>query len=190
MGKTDPIQPIIVLGNTFQCGSYILRIRLAEKLSLRFGRFKKGKPITLPAGEYAYIGSALSTKGSTSLALRLVRHGTRSGDKPSHQIRGQMVEYFRKIGLGNKNPLPKHGKKLHWNVDYLLDQPSAEIISVFIIRSDRKLEAELSQFLENDTSVFEKGLGANDIPGATHILRVKADKTWWEDLANRLKIFL
>ncbi|MCZ6679413.1 MAG: DUF123 domain-containing protein [Candidatus Poribacteria bacterium] len=191
MRKTDPISPIFVLGSEFQGGSYILRIQLQENLNLRFGRFKKGKLIPLPAGDYAYIGSALSAKGSTSLALRLVRHATRSGDKPPHKLRPEMVEHFNAIGLGKENPLPKHGKKMHWNVDHLLDQRSAEIVNLFIIRSDRKLEAALGQFLESDphTIVIEKGLGANDVPGNTHILRVEADDTWWADLANRLKVF-
>ncbi len=51
---------------------------------------------------------------------------------------------------------------------------------------------ELGRFLEDDrhTSVFEKRLGANDVPGATHILRVEADELWWRHLANRLKIYV
>jgi Uri superfamily endonuclease len=181
---------ITILGTEFQCGSYVLRIRLEEALTLRFGRFKKGKAITMSAGEYVYVGSALSTRGATSLASRLVRHATRSGDKPPHRIRGEMLEHFRTIGLGKENPTPKHGKKTHWHVDYLLDELSAEIVNVFAIRSDRKLEAALGKFLENHphTVVFEKGLGANDVSGNTHILRVGADETWWHDLVDRLRV--
>ena len=192
MPVVEKIPLVVVLGDDFQCGSYVLRIELREGLNLWFGGFKKRKLITLPAAEYAYIGSALSTKGGSSLALRLVRHATRGGGKPPHQIRTKMVEHFRDIGLGRENPLPKHGKKMHWNVDYLLDQPSAEIVNVFIIRSDQKLEAALGKFLENDlhTHVIEKGLGANDVPGNTHILRVEADETWWYALADRLRGFL
>ena len=179
------------MGDDFQCGSYILRIQLKEQVNLRFGRFKKGKLLVLTAGEYAYIGSALSTKGSTSLALRLIRHATRSGDKPPHTIRPKMVEHFKDIGLGRENPLPKHEKKLHWNVDYLLDLPFTEIVNVFIIRSDRKLEAKLGRALEHDpfTHVIEKGLGANDVPGNTHILRVEAEETWWCALTDLLRDF-
>ena len=178
---------IVVLGDNSQCGSYILRIQLTEVVNLRFGRFKKGKLIHLPVGEYAYVGSAFS-----SLASRLIRHATRSGNQPPHRIRAEMIECFKRIGLGKQNPLPKRAKKKHWNIDYLVDLQTAEIVNVFLIRSDRKLESTLGKFLENDphTHVFEKGLGANDLPGHTHILRVVADEMWWCALADRLGMFL
>ena len=72
---------ILIIGNDSQAGTYILRIRLKENTTLKFGKFKKGKLISLPAGDYVYIGSALSQKGSTSLARRLIRHATRSNHK-------------------------------------------------------------------------------------------------------------
>ncbi|MCH8290181.1 GIY-YIG nuclease family protein [Candidatus Poribacteria bacterium] len=178
---------IVVLGDNFQCGSYILRIQLKEAVNLRFGRFKKGKLIHLPVGEYAYVGSAFS-----SLASRLVRHATRSGNQPPHRIRAEMIECFKRIGLGKQNPLPKRAKKKHWHIDYLVDLQTAEIVNVLLIRSDRKLESTLGKLLENDahTHVFEKGLGASDLPGHTHILRVVADEMWWCALADRLGMFL
>lgn len=42
--------------------------------------------------------------------------------------------------------------------------------------------------LEDDSAivVFEKGLGGNDRPGHTYLLRVEADDTWWNVLAARL----
>ena len=188
----DGSPPIIILGAQSQCGAYILRIRLAEALTLRFGRFKKGKPIPLRAGEYTYVGSARSLKGATSLRARLLRHATRTSDKPPHQIREDMVEHFKAVGLGKGTLPPKREKRLFWNVDYLLNQPSAEIITAFVIRSDKQLEAELGRLLEKDphTVVFERGLGANDVPGATHILCVKADETWWRNLRARLEAFV
>jgi len=178
---------IVVLGDNFQCGSYILRIQLKEAVNLRFGRFKKGKLIHLPLGEYAYVGSAFS-----SLASRLVRHATRSGNQPPHRIRAEMIECFKRIGLGKQNPLPKRAKKKHWHIDYLVDLQTAEIVNVLLIRSDKKLEAMLGKFLEKDphTHVFEKGLGASDLPGHTHILRVVADEIWWCALADRVRMFL
>ena len=57
------IPPIVLIGDESQAGTYILRIHLKEDTSLQFGRFKKGKLISLPAGDYAYVGSALSEKG-------------------------------------------------------------------------------------------------------------------------------
>lgn len=81
------IPNIFLIGKDSQAGTYVLRIRLKEDTELKFGRFKKGKLISLPAGDYTYVGSALSEKGATSLARRLVRHATRSGDKPPHYQR-------------------------------------------------------------------------------------------------------
>ena len=81
------ISNIHIIGGKSQAGTYVLRIHLKENTTLQFGRFKKGKLISLPAGDYAYVGSALSEKGATSLARRLIRHATRSGNKPPHTIR-------------------------------------------------------------------------------------------------------
>ena len=58
------IPSIVIIGDESYAGTYILRIRLERDTALRFGRFKKGKLISLLAGEYAYIGSALAEKGS------------------------------------------------------------------------------------------------------------------------------
>ena len=182
------VPSIVIIGDESQAGTYILRIHLKADTTLRFGRFKKGKLISLPAGEYAYIGSALSEKGATSLARRLVRHATRSGDKRPHSIREQIIREFAECGLGTGNLLPKRGKTLHWNVDFLLDLPSVEIVSLIAIRSPERLERRLAKQLERDshTQIIERGLGANDVPGNTHLLRVSADKAWWASLAARL----
>jgi hypothetical protein len=47
----------------------------------------------------------------------------------------------------------------------------------------------LGQFIKRDPHafVFEKGLGANDVPGNTHILRIEAPAAWWNGLRPRLK---
>ena len=174
----------VIIGNESQAGTYVLRIHVKEDTSLQFGRFKKGKLISLPAGDYAYVGSALSEKGATSLAKRLVRHATRSGDKRPHGIRNRMVEQFAECGLGDGNLLPKRGKTLFWNVDFLLDLESAEIKGFSAIRSSERLEDRLAKKLEQDphTQVIERGLGANDVPGNTHLLRVRADESWWGSL--------
>ena len=179
---------IILIGDESQAGTYVLRIHLKEDTSLQFGRFKKGKWISLTAGDYAYVGSALSEKGATSLARRLVRHATRSGDKQPHRIRGKMVEQFADCGLGDGNLLPKRGKTLFWNIDFLLDLEAAEIAGFTAIRSAERLEGRLAKKLEQDphTQVIERGLGANDVPGNTHVLRVCADESWWRSLPAKL----
>ena len=177
---------IRIIGGDVQAGTYVLRIRLKEDTILQFGRFKKGKWISLLAGDYTYVGSALSEKGATSLARRLIRHATRSRDKPPHAIREKMIHQFTECDLGGGNLLPRQGKTLHWNVDFLLDLQSAEIVNIFAIRSPERLENRIAKQLERDprTDVIERGLGANEAPGATHLLRVRADSTWWASLIN------
>lgn len=182
------IPSILIIGDDSQAGTYVLRIRLKEDTRLQFGRFKKGKPISLPAGDYTYVGSALSEKGATSLPRRLIRHATRSDDKPPHCIREKMISCFAACGLGNGDLLPKHGKTLYWNIDFLLDSQSAEIVSIFAIRSPDRLENTIAKRLEynSDTWIIEQGLGASDAPGSTHLLYVSADKIWWASLAAQL----
>ena len=180
------IPSIRIIGDSSQAGTYILRIRLKENTTLQFGRFKKGKLISLPVGDYLYVGSALAEKGATSLARRLIRHATRSGDKPPHVIRKKMINQFAECGLGSGDLLPRQGKTLHWNVDFLLDRQSAELINIFAIRSHKRLENRIAKQLERDphTDVIERGLGANDTPGNTHLLRVQADSAWWMSLTD------
>ena len=182
------IPRILIIGDKSQAGTYILRIRLKEDTTLRFGRFKKGKLISTPAGEYAYVGSALAEKGATTLARRLVRHATRSGDQRPHRIREAMLSRFAECGLGDGDLLPRRGKTLHWNVDFLLDLPSAELVGVSAIRSRERLEDRLAKRLEEDpdTGVIERGLGANDVPGNTHLLHVSAAEAWWASLPDLL----
>ena len=183
------IPNIFILGEDSQAGTYVLRIRLKEDTELQFGRFKKGKLISLPAGDYTYVGSALSEKGATSLARRLVRHATRSGDKPPHAIREEMLIQFRECDLGPPNPLPKSGKKLFWNIDFMLDLELTEIINVIAIRSPERLENTIAEFLEHnaDTQIIEKSLGANDAPSYTHVLRVNPGDMWWTSIAENIQ---
>ncbi len=186
------IPRVVITGSDSQAGTYILRIHLNQDTALQFGRFKKGKLISLPAGDYIYVGSALSDRGSTSLARRLIRHATRNDDKPPHAIREKMMNRFIECGLGPSDLLPKRRKTLHWNVDFLLDLQSAEIVNILAIRSPESLENRIAKRLENDphTEIIEPGLGANDAPGNTHLLRVRADNTWWVSLADQAMTFL
>ncbi len=180
---------IVIIGNASQAGTYVLRIRLKEDTTLQFGRFKKGKRISLPAGDYVYIGSALSEKGATSLARRLIRHATRSGAKPPHAIREKMMTRFAECGLGPRDLLPKHGKTLHWNVDFLLDLQSAKIVNILAIRSPVRLENRITKYLESDprTEIIERGLGANDAPGSTHLLRLRTDNISWASVVTVIR---
>ena len=179
---------ILIIGDDSQAGTYILWIHLKQDTKLRFGRFKKGKLISLAAGDYVYVGSALSEKGATSLSRRLIRHATRTGDKPPHTIRKKMVNRFVECGLGLRDILPKRCKTLHWNVDFLLDLQSAEIVNILAIRSPKRLEYTIAELLERDvdTQIIEKGLGASDAPHNTHLLRVNSDKMWWTSLVDNM----
>lgn len=189
MTTKNKLPSIVVLGDDItQGGSYLLRLRISEKLQISFGRFKKGKVIQIPPGECIYIGSALSNKGAMSLGRRLVRHATRTGRQTPHFIRADLIDHFQTIGLGQGDLRPQGEKKLFWNVDHLLDQPGVTLTHIILIRSLLRLEPQLGQLLEQDpcTSIMEKGLGANDVPGNTHLLQVRADEAWWVSLVNRL----
>ena len=179
---------IAVCGGDEQSGSYLLRIRAAEDMVFPYGRFKKAKPVETRAGEYLYVGSALAKKGGVSLARRLVRHATRTGNRPPHPIRRGFLQFFPTVRLGEGNLLPRNGKRLHWNVDHLLDRASVELTGAVIMRHAVGIEAALGKRMERDPRafVFEKGLGANDIPGNTHLLRIEADDAWWRELPEKV----
>jgi Uri superfamily endonuclease len=186
---TDIPCRVDVIGEDSQGGTYVLRIRVREPLAMPFGRFRKGKVIDVPAGDCLYIGSALARKGGVSLARRLVRHASRTGDRPPHVIRDVLIARFAEVGLGTGDLRPRKGKHLHWNVDHLLDRPQADIRRVYAIRSEVRLERAIGERLLADphTHVFEKGLGANDLPGNTNILHVGAGEHWWDELGARIQ---
>ena len=99
-----------------------------------------------------------------------------------------MLEQFAECGLGNGNLLPRQSKTLFWNIDFFLDLNAAAIVGLYIIRSPERLEDSLAKWLEQDphTQVIERGLGANDVPGNTHLLHVCADESWWRSLPAEL----
>ncbi len=183
---------IAVCGGEEPSGAYLLRIHVRESLTMPYGRFKKAKPIHTPAGEYLYVGSALASKGGVSLARRLARHASRTGDLPPHPIQQTFLQFFPSIQLGEGNLLPRNGKRLHWNIDHLLDRSEAELIGAVILRTRAKIERELGQLILKDpcASVIEKGLGANDIPGNTHILKIDAEEAWWRQLPVKVRTLI
>ena len=186
--RLDERASLVVLGDAYQSGSYVLRISVQEPAEVAFGRFDGGKPIQVPSGEYAYVGSAMADRGPSSLARRLVRHATRTEDLPPHGVRASMLMHFPRVGLGEGDLLPRGSKRRHWHVDYLLDLPRAEMTCCFALRWPVRLESEVARLLEvaAQTSVLASGLGANDAAEATHLLRVRADDRWWEGLPHEL----
>ena len=99
---------------------------------------------------------------------------------------------FREMSLGSEQLVPSKTKKLHWHVDHLLDLFDAELVGVVAIRSPIRMEAELGHWLVTDlgTEIIAAGLGANDVPGGTHVLRVVGGETWWDELPGRIKVLL
>lgn len=177
------------LGGDSQGGSYLLRIAVDRPITMPFGRFDGGKLITVPAGEHSYVGSALGQTGAVCLARRLVRHASRTGAKTHHRIRDTMLREFARVGLGCGNLLPVNRKHLRRNVDHLLDQSVAHLVAAYVIRCRTRLERQLGQLIQEDPAaeIYEPGLGANDIPGNTHLLRIAADDDWWAELPARLE---
>ena len=179
---------LTIVGGESHAGTYLLRIHLRDSLAVSFGRFLGGAPISLPAGEYAYVGSALGERGPATLARRLARHATRSTGRSPHPIRAAMVGCFPRLGLGEGDLLPRGAKKLFWHVDYLLEPDEAALTAAYIIRSPVPLERELAGLLQDDpaTAVVARGLGASDAASLTHLYRVEAAAAWWENLRSRL----
>ncbi|MEN8243195.1 MAG: GIY-YIG nuclease family protein [Chloroflexota bacterium] len=169
---------ITLLGTESPGGVYLLRVYLAQPTTLTFGRHRGGTPIPLPRGEYLYIGSALS-----ALTNRLLRHATRGGNQPAHQIRDALHSTLIETGLKGKLPTQK---TVRWHIDYLLDLPSAEITAVLALRTDQKLEKPLAESLAAlpETLPVSPGLGASDHPGQTHLLQVKKGNHCWERIIN------
>ena len=179
---------ITVIGHHLPCGIYVLLISVLSDLELAFGGFKKGKVIHLPQAEYIYTGSALGKKGSTCLAHRLVRHTTRTPNRMPHQIRPNVLEFFSDIKLANGELIPRTAKTLYWNIDHLLNQIEVEISGLACIRIEEPLEVKIGKMLElrSDTSIIEKGLGANDIKGNTHFLQLADSGKNWPLLIDSL----
>ncbi|MFA6108733.1 MAG: GIY-YIG nuclease family protein [Candidatus Latescibacterota bacterium] len=182
-----PPTPVVILGAEALGGAYLLRIRLRRGVRLRFGRFQGGRPISLTAGEYVYVGSALARPGSAALARRLLRHATRAGGG-SHPVRPVLLQVLRDTGLAPGAMRPPATKRLHWHVDYLLEHRAAALIGVVALRTSTAREDDLAALLaaEPRTRMVARGLGASDAAGQTHLFGVPADAAWWTGLVGRI----
>ncbi|MCA9934113.1 MAG: GIY-YIG nuclease family protein [Ardenticatenaceae bacterium] len=171
---------VVVVGDTaVSTGSYLLRIQVMADLQVRFGRFAGGAALFVPRGEYVYVGSAMR-----GLAARLLRHASRS-QGAHHAIFVEMQRQFVALGLlrANWRLAPK---RLHWHVDYLLEETAVTLTHVLLIRSRDRLESHLARRLMADaaTHALIPSLGASDASGETHLLRVAADEAWWDRVAQ------
>ncbi|MHA2092840.1 MAG: GIY-YIG nuclease family protein [Candidatus Kariarchaeaceae archaeon] len=177
-------QVISLSGNINLGGVYILRIDVLESLAIRFGNFLSRKPIQFEPGEYLYLGSAQG-KG-TSLAQRVIRHLNRTENKPNQSILHEVTNQLSSF-TGNALPAARQ-KKLHWHIDYLLDNEHVIVKSVIMIGHPHPLEEKVATLLMHDThtTIIEPGLGAQDYRDHTHLLRVNAPISWWTNLTNRV----
>lgn len=186
-----PKTPVVILGADDLGGVYLLRIRLRRGVRLRFGRFQGGRPVSLAAGEYGYVGSALARPGAAALARRLLRHATRvSGG--SHPVRPLLLQALRDAGLASAAMRPPTTKRLHWHVDYLLEHRAATLVGVVALRTSVAREDDLAALLaaEPQARMATRGLGASDAAGPTHLFGVPADAAWWTDLIDRIAVIL
>jgi len=169
-----------------ESGAYVLRMCVAAPLSLLFGRFQRGRPVAVPAGEALYVGSAMGRRGSSTLARRLLRHATRTPPRPPHPIREELLARLQDAGMGGPALAPPAGKRIHWHIDYLLDRPEVTLTHILAVRSRRPLEATLAQRLNRDpcTAIIAPGLGASDSAAPAHLLRLDAPPGWWEALVD------
>lgn len=164
---------IIILGDQSLGGVYLLVIYLSKEIVIRFGNFKNRKKFKLKKGDYIYLGSAM---GNT-LATRLLRHSTKCSGIPSHSIRNDLVKELMKTKMISKDKGIRP-KKLHWHIDYFLENKNVSISKVIILRTNKSLEKQIGQYLIKrlETSIISPGLGASDRPGNTHLLRVSEVK--------------
>ena len=178
-------------GENFRQGTYVLFVTLSEMQNIVFGRFLGGAKLSFQPGVYLYIGSALGNRSASApLARRLVRHATRSAGNPAHLLRERMVDVFLENGLALPGFSPPAEKKLHWHVDYLLDNRHAEITTVIAIRSKKRLEGTLSDLVASFDETFPvaTGLGARDTKNSTHLLGVRDPEACTEKLERAISL--
>lgn len=169
---------LTVFGSGDFGGAYVLRMAVKRNIRVRFGQFMGGQQVAVSVGMYVYVGSAMGS--DKALGRRLVRHVTRSGRASDYRIKQDIINVFGK-GIS-----PRGEKKLLWHIDYLLDRCEVDMTDILALRSSERLEGAIAQILMAEGEIVAKGLGASDIKGHTHLLKVDADLSWWENLKVRL----
>lgn len=69
----------------------------------------------------------------------------------------------------------RSNKKLHWHVDYLLKNKNSKIVEIIYNVSDRKVECDLSKYLETLTECII-GFGCSDCDCNSHLYYFKNRK--------------
>lgn len=175
-----PQPPIMVIGAGPWAGAYLLRMCLAAPRAICFGRFARGEPLPLAAGDYLYIGSAQGRARHAPLLRRINRHLLRCAPGTAQRL----YPIWQAFLTEQKLRLPAPPKRLHWHIDYLLDQPVCDVTQVLLMPSSHPVEHRLTEVLEAVPGVrpVAPGLGASDHPGHTHLLHWQGTGDGWDRL--------
>jgi len=132
-----------------EAGTYALLLKLDKQERITVGKLGT---FDFPAGYYLYVGSALGPGG---LRARLARH--RRDSKSSSQSSSR-----------------QKGKKLHWHIDYLLQQ--AQLIKVWSVASEQRLECKWSEVARrlSGAQVPVRGFGSSDCRCPAHLIYFSA----------------
>lgn len=181
----QPDSPILVIGAGAWSGAYLLKIALSTGLRLRFGRFAGGKPVSLAAGDYLYVGSAQGPARNAPLIKRVNRHLLRTAPRPPQRLWDQWQAFVSRQGIRLAAPSPK---RLHWHIDYLIDELVCEVDQVILLPSALPIEQRLAEQLEAMPAMqpAAPGLGATDHPRHTHLLRWEGSQAGWHRLLEDL----
>ncbi|MFX1388195.1 MAG: DUF123 domain-containing protein [Promethearchaeota archaeon] len=104
--------------------------------------------IEFKKGYYIYIGSAMGNSGSTTLINRVRRHIS-----------------------------PSESKKVHWHIDYLLNNKYTSIWCLYLIPSIQDLECLIANELLNLSDGHIDKFGSSDCLCKSHLLYFKDFKS-------------
>ena len=119
-------------------GLYILVIFLSKSTLIKVGALGN---IEFKKGYYLYVGSAMGSRGSTTLLNRTIRHLKCS---PS--------------------------KKLHWHIDYFLENEYTEIVRIHLFPISIDLECNIANSLLFHSDNCINGFGCSDCVCKSHLL--------------------
>ena len=100
--------------------------------------------LSFPKGYYLYVGSAMGNVGSTTLENRVKRHLTDSANK-----------------------------KIHWHIDYLLNDEHFLISKLYIVPSLMRLECVIARDIKEVSDSFIKDFGSTDCSCKSHLFYFK-----------------
>jgi len=179
---------VFVAGDASLTGTYLLHLRLGRPVRVTVRRGQP--PEAFPAGFYVYVGSAMGS-GSAGLAARLLRHASRSGERPPQRLRQRLERGLVEAGLMATAVAPRP-KRLHWHIDRLLDARGVRLTAVTVLRGAVARERAVAELLVADpeAQIVVRGFGAGDHPGGTHLFLVPPSPAWQERLRERAAVLV